>query len=53
MQKQISKNEPIKPKLLANTAKIKSVCGSGKYKDKLNQCPNKPAEPIDTKLFSN
>ena len=46
--------EPIKPVLLAYTAKIKSVCGSGKYIGVLlKPYPMNPPEPIDAIPCSN
>ena len=45
--------EPKKPKLLANTANIKSVCGSGKYIGVLFiPYPKSPPLPIDVIPFS-
>ena len=50
----INEIEPNKPKLDANTANIKSVCGSGKYIGVLfHPLPNNPTEPIAIITFLN
>ena len=49
----INKVAPTNPKLLAKTANIKSVCGSGNYIGVfLNPFPNKPPEAIAVIPFS-
>ena len=45
---------PINPKLKAITAKIKSVCASGKLINAVSiPCPHKPAVPYDNKALNN
>ena len=51
----ITITQPINPSSSARTANIKSLCGSGMYKNfcllSPNPAPNKPPEPIEYKLW--